>query len=52
LRVLNCKEGLNLTVAYKISQNAGNFPAEVRYLNSKIYLSNRGDNKVMIFDEK
>lgn len=52
LRVLSYKEGLGMTVAYKISQNPGNFPAEVRYLNSQIYLSNRGDNKLMIFDER
>lgn len=52
LRVLSYKDGLNLTVAYKVSQNPGNYPAEVRYLQDKVYLSNRGDNKVMIFDEK
>lgn len=35
-----------------MSQNELNFPSEVRYLNNRVYLALRGDDKVMIFDEQ
>jgi 6-phosphogluconolactonase len=53
VRVLSYKEeGLGLTVAYKISQNVDNFPGEVFYLNSQVYVALRGDDKMMLFHEK
>lgn len=53
VRVLNYKDNaLGLSVAYKISQNVDNFPGEVQYLSNKVYLTLRGDNKAMIFNEK
>jgi 6-phosphogluconolactonase (cycloisomerase 2 family) len=35
-----------------VSQNELNYPSEVKYLNSRVYLGLRGDDKVMIFDEQ
>ena len=53
VRILSYKnDSLNLVVAYKVSQNVNNFPAEVQYLNNRVYVSLRGDNKALIFDEK
>ena len=43
--------GLESIVAYKLSQNEGNFLAEVKYLSQKVYVAFRGDDKIMILDE-
>ena len=43
---------MGLSVAYKVSQNVDNFPGEVQYFSNKVYVTLRGDNKAMIFNEK
>lgn len=53
LRVLSYQNNkLEQIIAYKVSQNELNFPSEVKYLSSRVYLGLRGDDKVMIFDEQ
>lgn len=53
VRILSYQDdSLTLTVSYKVSMNPINYPAEIRYLNSRVYVSMRGDDKIMIFGEK
>jgi 6-phosphogluconolactonase len=53
VRVLSYSQnGLNQIIAYKISQNPTNYPAEVHYFRNQVFLALRGDDKIMIFDEK
>lgn len=53
IRVLSYQNNkLEQIIAYKVSQTQLNYPSHVCYLNNRIYLGLRGENKVMIFDEK
>lgn len=52
VRVLNYKDGLHQIIAYKVSQNPINYPSEVHYFMGQVFLGLRGDDKIMIFDEK
>jgi 6-phosphogluconolactonase len=52
VRVLSYKNGLQQIVAYKVSQNINNFPSEIQYFPNTVYVALRGDDKIMVFDEK
>lgn len=53
VRVISYKQGrLHQIIAYKVSQNPTNYPSEVHYFNGQVFLGLRGDDKIMIFDEK
>jgi hypothetical protein len=46
------ENGLQQIIAYKVSQNPINYPSEVHYFMGQVFLGLRGDDKIMIFDEK
>lgn len=53
VRVLSYKgPGLEQMVAYKLSTNENNFLSEIRYLNNQVFVALRGDDKMIVFDEK
>lgn len=53
VRVLTyVNDKLELLMAYQISQNPNNFLSEIKYFKKVVFVALRGDNKIMIFDEK
>lgn len=51
IRVLSYASGkLEQLSAYRISNNPTNYPSEVHYYNNSVYMANRGDNYLIIFD--
>ena len=50
IRVLSYeKNELEMIRAYKISENPSNFPSEIAYKNSMVYLASRGDDCISVF---
>lgn len=45
-------DALHQIIAYQVSANPINYPSEVHYFGGQVFLALRGDDKIMIFDEK
>ena len=51
IRILSYQKGkLELLSAYRVSNNPTNYPSEVLYRSGTVYMANRGDNYLIIFD--
>lgn len=51
IRILSYENNkLELLSAYRISNSPTNYPSEVVYQNKMVFMANRGDNHLIIFD--
>ena len=51
VRVLSYETGkLELLSAYKVSQNPSNYPSELKYFRGNLFVANRGDNYMIVFN--
>lgn len=51
IRVLSYESGkLDLLSAYKVSSNPTNYPSQVKFYMNTVWMANRGDNYLIIFD--